>query len=122
MISLKEIKNVDLFMLLLNIIVEFRIRFKLACLTHKALNTSKPTYLHALLALYTPSLCLGSSATRLLADPRSRTVMGSRALYFSASRECNQLPLSIRSSNSLPSFKKRLKTHHFFFAVKELES
>src|SRR6218665_211633 len=35
--------------------VEFRIRFKLACLTYKALSTSKPTYLHALLTPYTPS-------------------------------------------------------------------
>src|SRR6218665_3994564 len=33
--------------------VEFRIRFKLACLAYKALSTSKPTYLHALLTPYT---------------------------------------------------------------------
>src|SRR6218665_3365155 len=34
--------------------VEFRIRFKLACLTYKSLSTSKPTYLHARLTPYTP--------------------------------------------------------------------
>src|SRR6218665_1084675 len=49
--------------------VEFRIRFKLACLTYKALSTSKPTYLHALLTPYTPPRCLRSSGTRLLAEP-----------------------------------------------------
>src|SRR6218665_1173104 len=98
--------------------VESRIRFKLACLTYKALSTSKPTYLHALL---TPR-CLRSSGTRLLAEPRYRTIMGSRAFHFSAPREWNQLPLSLRSTNSLPSFKKRLKTHYFFLAFKELES
>src|SRR6218665_2196249 len=40
--------------------VEFRIRFKLACLTFKTLSTSKPTctYLHALLTPYTPPRCL----------------------------------------------------------------
>src|SRR6218665_717004 len=38
--------------------VEFKIRFKLACLTYKALSTSKPTYLHALLTPYTPLSCL----------------------------------------------------------------
>src|SRR6218665_4200527 len=49
--------------------VEIRIRFKLACLTYKAFNTSKPTYLHALLTPYTPPRCLRSSGTRLLAEP-----------------------------------------------------
>src|SRR6218665_1606009 len=62
--------------------VEFRIRFKLACLTYKAVSTSKPTYLHALLTSYTPPRCLRSSGTRLLAEPRYRTVMGSRAFHF----------------------------------------
>jgi len=81
---------------------EFRIRFKLACLTYKALSTSKPTYLHALLTPYTPPRCLLSSGTRLLAEPRYRTDMGSRAFHFSAPREWNRLPLSLRSSN-LPS-------------------
>src|SRR6218665_2854044 len=40
--------------------VEFRIRFKLACLSYKALSTSKPTYmyLHALLTPYTPVVVL----------------------------------------------------------------
>jgi len=101
--------------------VEFRIRFKLACLTYKALSTSKPTYLHALLTPYTPPRCLRSSGTRLLAEPRYRTIMGSRAFHFSAS-EWNRLPLSLSSTNSLPSFKKRLKTYYFFLAFKELES
>src|SRR6218665_2946702 len=82
--------------------VEFRIRFKLACLTYKALSNSKPTYLHgALLNPYTPPRCLRSSGTRLLAEPRFRTIMGSRAFHFSAPREWNRLPLSLRSTNSL---------------------
>src|SRR6218665_2023295 len=89
--------------------VEFRIRFKLTCLAYKALSTSKPTYLHALLTPYTPPRCLRSSGTRLLAEPRYRTVMGSRAFHFSAPREWNRLPLSLRSTNSLPSFKSGLK-------------
>jgi len=33
--------------------------------------------------------------------------------YF-CPKEWNRLPLSLRSSNSLPSFKKQLKTHNFF--------
>src|SRR6218665_2487224 len=101
--------------------VEFRIRFKLACLIYKALSTSKPTYLHAFLTPYTPPRCLRSSGTHLLAESRYRTVMGSRAFHFSAPREWNRLPNFLRSTNYLPSFKKRLKTHYFFLAFKELE-
>ena len=48
--------------------------------------------------------------------------MGSRAFHISAPKEWNRLPLALRSSNALPSFKKRLKAHYFFMAFKELES
>src|SRR6218665_251013 len=65
---------------------------------------------------------LRSSGTRLLAEPRYRKIMGSRAFHFSAPREWNRLPLSLRSTNSPPSFKKRLIPHYFFLAFKELES
>src|ERR1043165_5929990 len=91
--------------------VDFRIKFKLACLTYEALNTSTPPYLHSLLTPYIPPRCLHSLSTSLLAEPRCRTVMGSRAFHASAPKEWNRLPLSLRSSNSIPSFKKRLKTH-----------
>src|SRR6218665_1770347 len=69
---------------------------KLACLAYNALSISKPTYLHALLTPRTPPRCLRSSGTRILAEPRHRTVMGSRAFHFSAPREWNRLPLYIR--------------------------
>jgi len=84
-------------------------QFQLTCLTYKALNTSKPTYLYTLLTPYTPPLCLRSSGTRLLAEPRYRTVMGSRAFHFSAPKEWNRLQLSLDSSNSLPFFKSSSK-------------
>ena len=105
------------------LLVEFRIKFKLACLTYKALSTSTPTYklIHALLTPYIPPRCLRSSSTGLLAEPRCRTVMGSRVFHASAPKEWNRLPISLRSSNSLPSFKKRLKTHYFSLAFKDLE-
>ena len=74
--------------------VEFRIKFKLACLTYKALSTSTPTYIHALLTPYIPPRCLRSSSAGLLTEPRCRTVMGSRAFHASAPKEWNRLPLS----------------------------
>src|ERR1043165_8838636 len=66
--------------------VDFKIKFKLACLTYKALNTSTPPYLHSLLTPYIPPRCLRSSSTNLLAEPRCRTVMGSCAFHASAPR------------------------------------
>ena len=99
--------------------VEFRIRFKLSCWTYKALNTNKSAYLHALLTPYTPPRCLRSSGARILAEPRYRTSFGSCAFHISA------LPMewiSLRSSNSLLSFKQRLRSLYFFLAFKKLES
>src|SRR5688572_11266436 len=62
---------------------------------YKALSTSTPTYIHALLTPYIPPRCLQSSSTGLLAEPRCRTVMGSRAFHASAPKEWNRLPLSL---------------------------
>ena len=72
--------------------VNFRIEFKLACLTYKAFNTSTPPYLQSLLTPYIPPRCLRSSTrpTGLLAEPRCRTVLGSRAFHVSAPPEWNQ--------------------------------
>src|SRR6218665_2977718 len=56
-------------------------------------------------------------AAMLLAEPRHRIIMGSRAFHFSVPREWNRLPLSLHSTNSLPSFKKRLKTFLLGFQV-----
>jgi len=82
-------------------------KFKFA---YKALSTSTPTYLHALLKLYIPPCCLQSSGTGLLAEPRCRTAMGTRAFHATAPKEWDRLPLCLHGSNSLPSFKKRLRT------------
>src|SRR6218665_1960772 len=64
-----------------------------------------PVLLHehvsrSVLLLYTS---IGS--THLLAEPRYRTIMVSRAFHTSAPKEWNRLPLSLHSSNFLPSFK-----------------
>jgi len=90
------------------------IQSKLACLTYKALNTSKNTCLPTLLTPYTPPICLRSSGTRQLVEPRYRTIMGSRAFHISATKEWNQLPLSLHSSNSLPSFKQKAAQNSLF--------
>jgi len=49
---------------------EWRIRFKLACLVHKILNTGHPPYLTELLQYHKPSKSTRSSASHLLSVPR----------------------------------------------------
>ena len=90
---------------------EFRMRFKLAYLTYKDLSTIKPTYLHVLLTRYTLLAIIRHMSISWATIQNS---YGSRAFPLSAPREWNRLPLSLRISNFLPSFKKRLKTHYFF--------
>jgi len=77
--------------------VEFRIKFKLACLTY---STSAPTYLHALLIPYIPPRCLRSSGTGLLAEPRCRTDMYSMSLLQRNGIDCH--PLFVAQIHSLP--------------------
>jgi len=101
--------------------VEFRIRFKLACLTYKTLTTNTPTYLKPLVSPYIPPRSLRSSAMGLLVEPCFRTVMDSRAFRVAAPKEWNLLPIFVRCSNSFPSFKKRLKTHYFSMAFRNLD-
>jgi len=58
---------------------------------------------------------LRSSSSHQLSVPRHNLSFGSRAFRFSAPRVWNSLPVSIRKSQSLPTFRRHLKT--FFFSV-----
>ena len=48
-----------------------------------------------------------------LSVPHHNLTFGSRALQFSAPRVCNSLLVSIRKSQSLPTFRRHLKTFYF---------
>jgi len=50
--------------------IEWRIRFKLATLTYKALQTSRPPYLADLMQFHTTPKSTRSSSTQLLFVPR----------------------------------------------------
>ena len=54
---------------------------------------------------------LRSSSFHQLFIPRHNLSFGSRAFCFSAPRIWNSLPLRIREIQSLPAFKRHLKTH-----------
>ena len=56
---------------------------------------------------------LRSSSSHQLFIPWHNLSFGSRAFHFSAPRIWNKLPLHIRKTQSLPAFKRHLKTHFF---------
>ena len=91
--------------------LEWRIQFKLATLTFKALHTGHLPYLTDLLQHHQSTRSLRSSSSHQLFIPRHNLSFGSRAFRFSAPWIWNKLPLRIRETQSLPAFKRHLKTH-----------
>jgi len=93
--------------------VEWRIKFKIATLTCKALESGQPPYLAQQLCAYAPTRALRSSTSKLLQVPRTNLRFGSRSFSASAPILWNSLPLSVRFSESLTTFRKHLKTFYF---------
>ena len=95
--------------------IEWQIRFKLATLTctYKALPTGRPPYLADLIQLHTTPKSTRSSSSQLLFIPCHNLSFGSRAFRVSAAKVWNTLPLHIRQSQSLSTFRRHLKTHYF---------
>ena len=80
-------------------------------LCFKIISHQFPIYLSELLRLYTPSRQLRSSAdTQVFRIPSSRTKScGQRSFFYQAPVILNQLPVSVRYSISVSSFKSSLK-------------
>jgi len=93
--------------------IDWRIRFKLATLTFKALHTGHPPYLADLLQYHKPTKFTLSSASHLLSVPRHNLSFGSRAFRISAPTIWNYLPPHILQSQTLDSFRLHLKTYYF---------
>ena len=93
--------------------IEWRIWFKLATVTFKALHTGRPPYLSDLLQYHESTRSLHSSNTHQLLVPLYNVTFGSRAFRFSIPRVWNSLPGSICESQSLPTFRPHLKTYYF---------
>ena len=92
-----------------------RIKYKLSTLTYTSMFDSGPVYLSNLLHIYTPARPLRSSKdTRTLTLPSFRTKsFGYRRFSYQSPHHWNSLPLSVRNSQSSPSFRSALKTHLF---------
>ena len=95
--------------------IEDRIIFKVLLLAYKSLNDVGPVYLKDLQHFYKPSFNLRSADDSLkLIIPRTKlSTYGDRAFSVIAAVEWNKLPMQIRSSKSVQSFKSQLKTYLF---------
>ena len=93
--------------------IQSRITYKLALITYKTLNHKSPSYLNSLLTPYKPVRQLRSSDKLLLTVPSLKSSFGHRSFSCAAPTIWNSLPLSLRSSASLESFRSALKTHLF---------
>ncbi|XP_061107291.1 uncharacterized protein LOC133134834, partial [Conger conger] len=91
-----------------------RIKFKTLVLAFQAVKGSSPAYLQKIIRPYTPARPLRSASTGRLAPPPLRTSTSrSRLLSVLAPRWWNELPVEVRTIESLPTFKRKLKTHLF---------
>ena len=86
---------------------------------YKAFNDMAPSYLSAMTHLqntdaaeYRQRLRASSDQTRLIVS-RSFKRAGDMSFFIAAARLWNELPVSLRESQSLPMFKGQLKTHLF---------
>jgi hypothetical protein len=95
--------------------IQARINYKLSTLCFNFFAGTSPSYISDLLSIYTPSSRLRSSSDhRMLVIPRIRTkTYGERTFSFCAATQWNSLPFDIRHAETLPSFKRALKTHLF---------
>ena len=96
--------------------ISSRIEFKINLLTFKVLSTGQPSYLSNLISRAMPRRILRSNNEILLSVPRVKTMTGARAFSSCAPTLWNRLPLSVRSSDTVSVFRKRLKTHLFGLA------
>ncbi len=94
--------------------VKFRVDFKVLVFVFKALHGLALIYISDRLHFYSPVRTLISSSQKLLIVPKFRLKSkGNRAFSVLGLMLWNSLPLSIRSSPTLSSFKSFLKTYLF---------
>ena len=96
--------------------IKQRIDYKLCLLTYKTLTNQQPTYLYNSLSFPSHSVSTRSSDSLVLSIPYVRSSLGKRAFSVICPRLWNSLPPDNRNSNSLPTFRSRLKTHLFKIA------
>ncbi|KAK5928564.1 hypothetical protein CgunFtcFv8_013618 [Champsocephalus gunnari] len=92
--------------------------FKTLVLAYHAANGSGPSYIQDMVKLYTPARALRSASAKRLAAPSLRggpkfPSAKTRGFDILAPKWWNELPIDIRTAESLHIFRGRLKTHLF---------
>ena len=95
-----------------------QIQFKILLHVYKAIHGLAPPYINSLISQKSPSSSMSLLSTskihlQLSNAPRTYTRYGDRAFSVAAPTCWNKLPLHIRDSSSISSFKTQLKTHFF---------
>ena len=93
-----------------------RIEFKLCTLIYKVRTNKQPAYLASCLTESVLTRNLRSASRHLLTVPRTRTVAASRRFSVAAPTVWNRIPLAIRETETLASFRNKLKTFLFKLA------
>ena len=94
--------------------IPYRIQYKILLVAFKALNNSAPSYISDLVQLYRPGRALRSESMLHLQMPRTRTrTYGERRFDKAAASLWNEIPETLKKANSIPAFKKGLKTYLF---------
>ena len=99
--------------------VKERIDYKIALICYKCINDSAPVYLSSLLEFYTPNRNLRSSSDKYKLKTISRVnykSFGEKSFAWSGPKIWNSLPLSLRSVDTIDTFKRRLK-HYLFLST-----
>jgi len=94
--------------------IKIRIDFKILLMTYKCVNAIAPEYLCNLVTKKKCPRPLRSEKLELLNVPATRLkTYGDRSFQYAAAVEWNKLPLDVRNSPSITSFKTNLKTYLF---------
>ncbi|XP_072033035.1 uncharacterized protein [Amphiura filiformis] len=95
--------------------IKKRAAYKILLMTYKALNQLAPQYISDIVSYYKPVRNLRSSnkLSLTVTSRPSTKFYGERAFVYAAPSLWNNLPLQVRSSITVSSFKSRLKTHLF---------
>ena len=98
--------------------VEQRITFKVLVTIYKCVNHTAPDYLSTIFSLYRPvrsGLRSATDSTKLVEHSIIRTLKSadSRSIFYTGPRIWNKLPVSMRESDTLSTFKRALKTYFY---------
>ena len=94
--------------------IEERLHYFTSCLMYRCLNGISPRYLTDHFQYVYEYHKYNTRAATTCSDlqvPKSNASILKHSLHYHGSKTWNQLPLYIRQSNNLMSFKKALKTH-----------